>query len=616
MKKHLLTILAISSLLLASCGGSDDPVKPDETAPAVPTGLALHTAADHALTLQWDRMTDAVSYDWTLSKGGAEVKKGSVTARNVQVPDLEPATTYKFGVRSVNAAGTSGWAYVDATTTGKPAGQDYASFKIPAAEEDGVARAFPGAEGGGMYTTGGRGGEVYHVTSLSDSGSGSLRAGIEKKRGAQSPMTIVFDVAGVIALEKSLEIKYGDLTIAGQTAPGDGICIKNYPTVVKADNVIIRFIRFRMGDEKQTADDAIWGRRQERIILDHCSMSWSTDECASFYGNEFFTMQWCILTESLTNSVHDKGSHGFGGIWGGKNATFHHNLLANHNNRTPRFDHPMVYENPDNPARRGNVDYRNNVNYNWGSGNGCYGGDGGFFNMVGNYYKAGPASANRPYYIEANGVYKYEYKDGGTSHTTYYAYGFPHLYLKDNYHSAGVSSSYPNGVYWKEINGNKGSDGKTVTSDGCLLASELEILGENGKKVSVQTHSAQDAFAKVLEKAGASLRRDRVDERAVHDAKNGTATYPDGGKGSKNGIIDTQSAVGGWPSYSATAEELARVNKDTADKDGDGMPDWFEEQFGLDKSKDDGKAKTLDKNNRYTNLEMYLHFLVRDIMYY
>lgn len=601
----------LALLIVVSCGDKEN-ADPVPSAPATPTGLALHSATKTSLTFQWDAVSGASAYEWRLLEDGTQKFTNLVDTPDAVVESLSPGTTYSFSVRSIVDGLKSSWSS-SVTATTESDTEYYAQFAIPAVEEDGVARAFPGAEGGGMYTTGGRGGKVLHVTKLTDDGSvGTLRWAVSQS-GAR---TVVFDVAGIITLTSDLKIDKGDLTIAGQTAPGDGICIKNYPTVVKADNVIIRFIRFRMGDEKQTADDAIWGRRQERIILDHCSMSWSTDECASFYGNEFFTMQWCILTESLTNSVHDKGSHGFGGIWGGKNATFHHNLLANHNNRTPRFDHPMVYENPDNPARRGNVDYRNNVNYNWGSGNGCYGGDGGFFNMVGNYYKAGPASANRPYYIEANGVYKYEYKDGGTSHTTYYAYGFPHLYLKDNYHSAGVSSSYPNGVYWKEINGNKGSDGKTVTSDGCLLASELEILGENGKKVSVQTHSAQDAFAKVLEKAGASLRRDRVDERAVNDAKNGTATYPDGGKGSKNGIIDTQSAVGGWPSYSATAEELARVNKDTADKDGDGMPDWFEEQFGLDKSKDDGKAKTLDKNNRYTNLEMYLHFLVRDIMYY
>ena len=183
---------------------------------------------------------------------------------------------------------------------------------------------------------------------------------------------------------------------------------------------------FRLGDEGSglsDGSDTIWGRYHENIILDHCSMSWSIDECASFYGNSNFTMQWCILTESLKNSVHGKGSHGYGGIWGGEDASFHHNMLSCHDSRNPRFDHPEIYETPSDPQRRGNVDFRNNVIYNWGD-NSTYGGEDGHFNIVGNYYKPGPASKERIYFVDA---YWYHEMDDGSSSEAY-----PELYMSGN----------------------------------------------------------------------------------------------------------------------------------------------------------------------------------------
>ncbi len=570
-----------------------------------PQNIRCTGNTENSLAFSWDKVEGAEQYAARLvtTEDGESVELKYETSESVIFSGLEPGASYTCMVRAIAGMDYSPFASSEPVTTGgglspgpdDPAGDGlYAEMKIPSAEDEhGAALAFPGAEGGGMYTTGGRGGRIIHVTNLDDSGTGSLRAAVE----ASGPRIVVFDVAGIIELSSKLRISNGDLTIAGQTAPGDGICIKNYATVVEADNVIIRFVRFRLGDQGANADDgedAIWGRRQRDIIIDHCSMSWSIDECASFYGNSNFTMQWCILTESLRHSVHDKGSHGYGGIWGGENASFHHNLLANHDSRNPRFDHPEIYENPSDPDRRGNVDYRNNAVYNWGS-NSTYGGEGGHFNMVGNYYRQGPASRDRAYFIDANGIYT----SSGTD------YGYPYLYMDGNYYVQYTGMTAEDGVYWHDHGTNTPPDASR------LLSSLLPISGPDGQTVYTTTHSAQDAFALICETGGASLVRDEVDERACLDAQTGTASCPDGGNGSEDGIIDTPTAVGGWPEYSAAKENEAN---DKTDTDGDGIPDWFEEKFGLDTESDDSKAMTIDTKGRYTNIEMYLHYLVRDIV--
>ena len=580
--------------MAAECGGGDEP---QPVSLEVPSGVTVHAVTQTSLTFQWSPVTGAESYDWKLSQSGSEVQSGSVRNRNVMVTGLTAGTKYQFVVRAVSQTASSDFSSpltasteVEPTPPGPgPGSLDYTDFAIPAWEEDGVARAVPGAEGGGMYTTGGRGGRVIHVTNLNDSGSGSLREALT----ATGARTVVFDVAGIIPLQSRIQINSGDLTVAGQTAPGGGICIKNYTINVNADNVIIRFLHFRLGDEGPNAgdsEDCIWGRYHKNIILDHCSMSWSIDECASFYANENFTMQWCILTESMNNSAHSKGAHGYGGIWGGKNASFHHNLMANHHSRNPRPDHPEIYpRNGDGTfdlSLRGSVDFRNLVIYNWGD-NHTYGGEGGQFNLVGCYYKPGPDSKDRYYFFDAYGIYS----------SSKVNYGYPVLFLSGNVHAAHediTANNTVHGVYFHEAGNYE------IPAGYAFRTAHWPLSGPSGQAVYTTTQPATAALASVLGFAGDRLHRDAVDVRAVDGVRKNT------GK-----IIDTPVSVGGWPSYTATPEQLSR----TTDTDGDGIPDWFEDLAGLDKTQaQDASAKTLDKNKRYDNLEMYLHYLVREII--
>jgi pectate lyase len=439
------------------------------------------------------------------------------------------------------------------------------------------ALAFPGADGFGKNVTGGRGGKVIYVTNLNDSGSGSLRAALTTT-GARY---ILFKVSGNIDLKSPLTIIQGDVTIAGQTAPGDGICVRNHPVEVYSNNVIIRFMRFRMGDTGAAEADALGGRYFKNWVIDHCSMSWSTDECASFYGNENFTMQWCIISESLRNSIHMKGIHGYGGIWGGKNATFHHNLLAHHDSRNPRFDHPDVYSSPAVAASmRGTVDFRNNVVYNWGN-DATYGGELGTFNMVANYYKPGPASLNKRRFLNA-----YQQATVGKP-----IYGFGKFFVDGNYMDGAADITANN---WLGV---EAKNGTLSDKDALKLSSPLTFVA------LTSVHTAPQAYEAVLNFAGASLKRDAVDKRIVSETRAGTFSGI-GSKGSLNGLIDSQSDVGGWP---ALASEPAPL-----DSDGDGMPDDWELSMKLDPSTARPNAK--DLSTAYDNLEVYLNSLVKQIM--
>jgi hypothetical protein len=437
--------------------------------------------------------------------------------------------------------------------------------------------AFPGAEGGGMYTTGGRGGKILFVDNLNNKGDGSFRKAIE----AQGPRTIVFRVSGNIELQKTIHIKNGDLTIAGQTAPGDGICLKNYGIRLDADNVIIRYIRVRPGDVTKEENDAISGIRHKNIIIDHCSFSWAMDEVASFYDNRNFTMQWCIVSESLFKSEHHKGDHGYGGIWGGLNASFHHNLLSDHTSRNPRFCGSRYSGKPENEK----TDFRNNVIYNWGF-NSVYGGEEGNYNMVNNYYKPGPATKksaqNRILDLTQS------FFNPRINTDTLRAGWF---YIDGNVTEGNPAVSENN---WKGgVQGN-GVDEKAI---------EKSKLHVPIAFAPVKTSNAETAFNEVMKHAGASLYRDAVDSRIIEEAKSGNEKFGKSYAGGQNGIIDSQTDVGGWPELKSLQAPL--------DSDNDGMPDEWEKKNKLNANDNtDCNKHSLDKN--YTNIEVYINSLVHN----
>ncbi|SFK55335.1 Pectate lyase [Porphyromonadaceae bacterium KH3CP3RA] len=436
--------------------------------------------------------------------------------------------------------------------------------------------AFPGAEGAGKYTTGGRGGKVLYVTSLEDSEQpGTLRWAVKQK----GPRTILFKISGHIRLKSPLKINNGDLTIAGQSAPGDGICISDYETVISADNVIIRFLRFRLGDETKRAVDALSGYRNKNIIIDHCSMSWAIDELSSFYDNTNFTMQWCFITESLRKSVHGKGKHGYGGIWGGQNASFHHNLLAHNDSRNPRFCGSR-YSNQPGEER---VDFRNNVIYNWGSNN-IYAAEGGSYNIINNYYKYGPASSSgsKKRLINPDA-------DNGENKQPKGTYG--HFYITGNYLDENPEVTRDNRL------GIEMGSSFTKFAPGVTL--EDIIADEEFSFLPVTTDNAEEAYEKVLKYGGYALVRDIHDLRYVDNVKNRSYSF-EGSGGSSNGLIDSQNDVGGWPEY--------KTYNNYVDSDSDGIPDgWLEENYP------GKKAEELDSNG-YTYLEVYLNSLVDHLM--
>lgn len=435
--------------------------------------------------------------------------------------------------------------------------------------------AFPGAEGYGKYTTGGRGGKVYIVSNLNDDGEGSFR----EAANAKEPRIIVFSVSGTIHLQSKLFIK-DNVTIAGQSAPGDGICLADYPVSLSGNNIIVRYLRFRMGDKNQKGgmvdgnggDDAFSGTGRKNIIIDHCSLSWSTDEAFSIYAGDSTTLQWNLIAEPLNYSYHfeagdtDYEHHGFGGIWGGRHLSAHHNLFAHCNNRTPRFDGIR-----NSPVE--NVDIRNNVIYNWGTNN-VYAGEGGNYNIINNYYKYGPETNKSVLSRVANPYKTAKIPFGKFFINGNYVNGFPEV-SKNN---------------WLGVKMEKG------TEQDLLLAKQSKAF----KFDNANAQSAKKAYKNVLKHAGASFKRDTMDQRIVNDVKKRTGRFVDVQGGFEHGA-DYERTVNAWPKL---------VSKPASkDEDQDGIPDEWEKARNLNTNVNDASLYSLDK--QYTNIEVYLNSIIK-----
>jgi len=409
------------------------------------------------------------------------------------------------------------------------------------------APAFPGAEGFGSRTPGGRGGRVIEVTNLNDSGPGSFRAAVE----AEGPRIVVFRVGGTIELESGIRIENPYITIAGQTAPGGGIALKNGPSTgtplsILTHDVIVRYLRVRPGAGGEP-DGVRFSTGAADAIVDHCSVSWAVDENVSSWRNPHdLTVQWCIVAEGLRNSTHHKGAHSMGFLFGSegcRNLSIHHNLLAHNNARNPRI------------KTSGVVDFVNNVVYNYGGSVGVFTDDYALVtvNYVGNYVKRGPDSSTSAYEVDLVPV-------GG--------FGFS-IYVEGNigpHRAAGTEPEFA--VVHPEDRG--------------------YITGVRHSAPTVTTTSPLAAYEQVLRDAGATLpMRDAVDERIVSDVRNGTGR-----------IIDDPSEVGGWP--------VLAPGTPPRDSDHDGMPDEWENLHGFGPDDPSDGPEDADGDG-YTNVEEFLN---------
>ncbi|GBG07661.1 hypothetical protein PAT3040_02217 [Paenibacillus agaridevorans] len=503
-------------------------------------------------------------YGWTFTGDTIETEvrdaDGIVTTTDIY---RVYSRTYKAGTVALGgnqATGHIGFGRMYSVLVGPAVGTPLDPPSLPPSVIPGTIPAFPGAEGGGKFATGGRGQDVYYVTNLNDSGPGSFRDAV-----SQSNRTILFKVSGTIALESMLYVTSSNLTIAGQSAPGDGITFKKHSVVFQGDNLIVRYLRFRTGDEAGVDMDGVTGRHRKQIIFDHISASWGTDESFSFYQNVDFTLQYSTIGPTIVKSnVEGKGFHGYGGIWGGDNATFYYNLLAHNDSRNPRFSGKSQ-------------DVRNNVIYDWGYKS-MYG-QSGQGNMVNNYYKAGISTQNEDRMAETDVV------DLNPPYSSSIALTGNKMVHRDGSLSPNSDPNNFGGIY---------------KNPQMFVSTPFEMPNPSPQD------SADVAYEKVLNYAGASLKRDEVDLELVNDVINGTGSviYT-----ANNLSAEDQATLDAKHAKKVTLQwPVLQTTEVPADTDGDGMPDVWELEHGLDpNSAMDGNGDFT--GDGYTNLEKYLNEL-------
>ena len=527
-----------------------------------PSNADEHVVMDNKLMLNWDSAKDAVAHQIYFGTdknavANADEKspefKGKLTANQFELGQLYSGTKYYWRVDELDAKGivTLGTVW---------------SFK-PA------QLAFPGAEGYGRFAVGGRGGKVLEVTNLNDSGSGSLRDAVDQQIG---PRTIVFNVSGNIKLASRLVVNQPYITIAGQTAPGEGITISKAPVGLTGNDGVIRFLKVRIGGG--TTYDGMGLTGANHSIIDHCSISWTIDESFSSRGSHNITLQRTLISEALNIAGHDKypvgKMHGYAATIGGDVGSFHHNLLAHNEGRNWSIGGGLNGDG----FYGGRLDIRNNVVYNWGHRTT----DGGAseVNFVNNFYKPGVSTK---IFVALNA----QIEGVGKGKQQYYFDG----------------NVMPG--YFNEKNQDKG---RKFTLSNKATADYEVFLSKPFFESFVTPQSAKAAYKEVLSDVGANQPFfDKHDVRIVDETLKGTFTYK-GSKSGLGGMIDNEADAGGFPNF---ANETRPTDWDT---DHDGLPNWWEKAKGLNENSkvgDFSDANSDSDKDGFTQLDDYLDWMAK-----